>query len=117
MTSNYSNVSHLSVQGDTSSYNSQSGFGETSTIIEGGLFSNKRFLVLGFVEEDEACIIDIIKKNAGKVLSAQKRMIADYAVVPLLGCEVEATVEEVVTNAWLVRDILWSVFFLFQTVI
>lgn len=58
--------------------------------------------MLGFVEEDEACIVDIIKKNAGIVLSAQKRMIADYAVVPLLGCEVEATVEEVVTNAWLV---------------
>ncbi|KAG8572750.1 hypothetical protein GDO81_012155 [Engystomops pustulosus] len=93
--------SQLSVQGDLPSFNSQSGFGETSTIIEGGLFSKKRFLVLGFVDEDEACIIDIIKKNAGKVLSAQKRIIADFAVVPLLGCEVEATVEEVVTNAWL----------------
>lgn len=100
-TSNHTNFSQISVQGDTSSYNSQSGFGETSTIIEGGLFSKKRFLVLGFVEEDEACIVDIIKKNAGIVISAQKRMIADYAVVPLLGCEVEATVEEVVTNAWL----------------
>ncbi|XP_075683232.1 DNA topoisomerase 2-binding protein 1 [Rhinoderma darwinii] len=88
-------------QGDMPSYNSQSNFGETSTIIEGGLFSKKRFLVLGFVEEDEACITDLIKKNAGKVLSAQKRIIADYAVVPLLGSEVEATVEEVVTNAWL----------------
>ncbi|XP_040290428.1 DNA topoisomerase 2-binding protein 1 isoform X1 [Bufo bufo] len=100
-TSNLNYLSNSSVQGDMSSYSSQIGFGETSTIIEGGLFSKKRFLVLGFVEEDEACIIDIIKKNAGKVLSAQKRIIAQYAVVPLLGCEVEATVEEVVTNAWL----------------
>ena len=31
------------------------------------------------------------------------RAVADYAVVPLLGCEVEATVEEVVTDTWLVR--------------
>ncbi|XP_073534197.1 DNA topoisomerase 2-binding protein 1 [Phyllobates terribilis] len=99
--SNQHTLSHLSAQGDMPSYSSQNGFGETSTIIEGGLFSKKRFLVLGFVEEDEGCITDIIKKNAGKVLSAQKRIIADYAVVPLLGCEVEATVEEVVTNAWL----------------
>ncbi|XP_056376623.1 DNA topoisomerase 2-binding protein 1 isoform X2 [Hyla sarda] len=100
-TSNQNDVSQLSVQGDMPSYSSQSGFGETTTIIEGGLFSKKIFLVLGFVEEDEACIRDIIKKNDGKVLSVQKRMIADYAVVPLLGSEVEATVKEVVTNAWL----------------
>ncbi|KAM4028937.1 DNA topoisomerase 2-binding protein 1 isoform 2-T2 [Anomaloglossus baeobatrachus] len=100
-TSNQHTLSQLIVQGDMPSYSSQSGFGETSTIIEGGLFSKKRFLVLGFVEEDEGCITDIIKKNAGKVLSVQKRIIADYAVVPLLGCEVEATVEEVVTNTWL----------------
>ncbi|KAG9476075.1 hypothetical protein GDO78_002905, partial [Eleutherodactylus coqui] len=100
-TTNQTSSSSISVQGDMPSISSQSGFGETSTIIEGGLFSKKRFLVLGFVEEDEACIVDIIQKNAGKVLSAQKRLIADYAVVPLLGCEVEATVEEVVTNAWL----------------
>ncbi|CAN2389693.1 Topoisomerase (DNA) II binding protein 1 [Pristimantis euphronides] len=99
--SNQTNLSSISVQGDMPSSSSQSGFGETCTVIEGGLFSKKRFLVLGFVEEDEDCIIDIIKKNGGKVLSAQKRVVADYAVVPLLGCEVEATVEEVVTNAWL----------------
>lgn len=36
-------------------------------------------------------------------MSLQSRIVADYAVVPLLGCEVEATVGEVVTNAWLVR--------------
>lgn len=96
-----SNFSQITLQDDMPSFPSQSGLGETSTIIEGGLFSRKSFLVLGFVEEDEACVIEIIKTNAGKVLSTHKRAIADYAVVPLLGCEVEATVGEVVTNAWL----------------
>ncbi|XP_018411454.1 PREDICTED: DNA topoisomerase 2-binding protein 1 [Nanorana parkeri] len=91
----------LTMQDDMPSFPSQSGLGETSTIIDGGLFSRKSFMVLGFVEEDEDCVIEIIKKNAGKVLSSNKRAIADYAVVPLLGCEVEATVGEVVTNAWL----------------
>ncbi|XP_053322306.1 DNA topoisomerase 2-binding protein 1 isoform X2 [Spea bombifrons] len=94
-------LSQFSAQDELPSCASQSGLGDTSTIIEGGLFSKKRFLVLGFVEEDETCIIDIIKKNAGKVLSPRMRAIADYAVVPLLGCEVESTVGEVVTNAWL----------------
>lgn len=98
-----SSFSQMTMQDDMPSFPSQSGLGETSTIIEGGLFSRKSFLVLGFVEEDEACVTEIIKTNAGKVLSTPKRAIADYAVVPLLGCEVEATVGEVVTNAWLVR--------------
>ncbi|KAE8596926.1 hypothetical protein XENTR_v10016283 [Xenopus tropicalis] len=99
--SNTNSISQMSMHEDMTSCTSQSGLADTSTIIEGGLFSRKQFLVLGFLEEDEACIIDIIKKNAGKVLSSQKRAIADYAVVPLLGCEVESTVGEVVTNAWL----------------
>ncbi|KAM3928055.1 DNA topoisomerase 2-binding protein 1 [Leptodactylus fuscus] len=98
--STQNNISLLSVACNNT-YNSQVGLEETSTFIEGGLFSQKRFLVLGFDEENEGCIIDEIKKNAGKVLSAQKRLVADYAVVPLLGCEVEATVGEVVTDTWL----------------
>ncbi|XP_029445188.1 DNA topoisomerase 2-binding protein 1 isoform X2 [Rhinatrema bivittatum] len=76
-------------------------FNHSSTVIEGGLFSMRSFLILGFVEEDESCIADIIKKNAGKILSPRIRAIADYAVVPLLGCDVESTVGEVVTNTWL----------------
>ncbi|KAM5156862.1 DNA topoisomerase 2-binding protein 1 [Mantella aurantiaca] len=96
-----SSFSQMPMQDNMPSFPSQSGLGETSTIIEGGLFSRRSFLVLGFVEEDEACVTEIIKTNAGKVLSTPKRAIADYAVVPLLGCEVEATVGEVVTNAWL----------------
>nr|AAP03894.2 Xmus101 [Xenopus laevis] len=100
-TSNTNSISQITCSEDLTTCTSQSGLADTSTIIEGGLFSRKQFMVLGFLEEDEACIIDIIKKSAGKVLSSQKRAIADYAVVPLLGCEVESTVGEVVTNAWL----------------
>ncbi|KAM8967060.1 DNA topoisomerase 2-binding protein 1 [Pelodytes ibericus] len=94
-------MSQLNTQDDLPSCSSQSFLGDMSTIIEGGLFSRKRFLILGFMEEDESCIVDIIKKNCGKVLSPQMRAVADYAVVPLLGCEVESTVGDVVTNAWL----------------
>ncbi|XP_030062412.1 DNA topoisomerase 2-binding protein 1 isoform X2 [Microcaecilia unicolor] len=71
------------------------------TAVEGGLLSMRSFLILGFVEEDESCIADIIKKNGGKVLLPQKQTITDYAVVPLLGCNVEPTVGKVVTNTWL----------------
>lgn len=76
---------------------------DASTTTEEGLFSQKSFLVLGFSNENESNIANIIRENAGKVVSLQSRIVADYAVVPLLGCEVEATVGEVVTNTWLVR--------------
>lgn len=58
---------------------------------------------MGFSNENENNIAKIIRDNAGKILTPQSRTVADYAVVPLLGCEVEATVGEVVTNTWLVR--------------
>lgn len=76
---------------------------DASTITEEGLFSQKSFLVFGFSNENESNIANIIKENAGKIVSLQSRIVADYAVVPLLGCEVEATVGDVVTNTWLVR--------------
>ncbi|XP_031201771.1 DNA topoisomerase 2-binding protein 1 isoform X1 [Mastomys coucha] len=76
-----------------------------STVPEEGLFSQKSFRVLGFSVENERNIINIIREHAGKIVSLPSRMVADYAVVPLLGCEVEATVGEVVTNTWLVTCI------------
>ncbi|XP_006883440.1 PREDICTED: DNA topoisomerase 2-binding protein 1 [Elephantulus edwardii] len=78
---------------------------DASTVTEEGLFSQKSFLVLGFSNENEFNIGNIIRENAGKIVSLQSRTVADYAVVPLLGCEVGATVGEVVTNTWLVTCI------------
>uniref|UniRef100_A0A8C5PMP1 DNA topoisomerase II binding protein 1 n=1 Tax=Leptobrachium leishanense TaxID=445787 RepID=A0A8C5PMP1_9ANUR len=96
-----SNLDQFNTQDYELPCESQSGMGETSTIIEQGLFSKKRFLILGFSEEDKTYIEELIKKNGGKALSPNMRAVADFAVVPLLGCEVESTVSEVVTNAWL----------------
>ncbi|XP_055470509.1 DNA topoisomerase 2-binding protein 1-like, partial [Psammomys obesus] len=76
-----------------------------STVPEEGLFSQKSFLVLGFSSENECNILNIIREHAGKIVSLPSRIVADYAVVPLLGCAVEATVGEVVTNTWLVTCI------------
>ncbi|XP_005368507.1 DNA topoisomerase 2-binding protein 1 isoform X1 [Microtus ochrogaster] len=76
-----------------------------SAVPEEGLFSQKSFLILGFSVENEYNIINIIREHAGKIVSLPSRIVADYAVVPLLGCEVEATVGEVVTNTWLVTCI------------
>uniref|UniRef100_A0A8D2II29 DNA topoisomerase 2-binding protein 1 n=1 Tax=Urocitellus parryii TaxID=9999 RepID=A0A8D2II29_UROPR len=78
---------------------------DNSTITEEGLFSQKSFLVLGFSSENECNIGNIIREHAGKIISLPSRIVADYAVVPLLGCKVEATVGEVVTNTWLVTCI------------
>ncbi|XP_017308606.1 DNA topoisomerase 2-binding protein 1 isoform X4 [Ictalurus punctatus] len=68
---------------------------------EGGMFTGKRFLLVGFGAESEAQLSMLIVESNGKVLVGRFRGVADYAVVPLLGCEVEATVDEVVTDTWL----------------
>ncbi|XP_074127309.1 DNA topoisomerase 2-binding protein 1-like isoform X2 [Sminthopsis crassicaudata] len=90
----------------TGQIENQSSFGhnlmpETPTIIE-GLFSQKSFLVLGFDKEDESVIAKAIKENGGKILPLQSRTVVNYVVVPLLGCEVELAVGEIVTNTWLI---------------
>ncbi|XP_039900425.1 DNA topoisomerase 2-binding protein 1 isoform X1 [Simochromis diagramma] len=69
---------------------------------EAGLFFRKRFLLVGFGTEAEAQLSLLVTEHGGKVLIGRSRVVADYAVVPLLGCSVEATVEEVVTDTWLV---------------
>lgn len=77
-----------------------------STLPEGsvaGLFNGKRFLLVGFGTEAEAQLSLLVIENGGRVLTGHSRIVADYAVVPLLGCSVEATVDEVVTDTWLVR--------------
>lgn len=70
---------------------------------EGGLFSGKRFILVGFGAEAEAQLSELVMENAGKILVGRSRAVAHYAIVPLLGCDVEATVDEVVTDTWLVR--------------
>ncbi|XP_064907805.1 DNA topoisomerase 2-binding protein 1 isoform X2 [Columba livia] len=98
----FNDVTQLTAQGENQSSVCNGSLGESSALAEQGLFVKKRFILLGFGEEDESCIADIIKENAGKILPLQSRMIADYAVVPLLGCTVKPTVGDVVTNTWLI---------------
>ncbi|XP_015473621.1 DNA topoisomerase 2-binding protein 1 isoform X1 [Parus major] len=98
----FSDVTNSTAQGENQPPVCNGSLAESSALAEGGLFFGKRFLLLGFGEEDESCIADIIKENAGEVLPPQSRTIADYAVVPLLGCTVKATVGDVVTNTWLI---------------
>lgn len=71
---------------------------------EAGLFFGKCFLLVGFGTEAEAQLSLLVTENGGRVLTGRTRIVADYAVVPLLGCSVEATVDEVVTDTWLVRS-------------
>ncbi|XP_077481033.1 DNA topoisomerase 2-binding protein 1 isoform X2 [Stigmatopora argus] len=70
--------------------------------IEALVFAGKRFLLRGFGAEAEAQLSQMLMENGGRVLVGGTRAVADYAVVPLLGCPVEVTVDEVVTDTWLV---------------
>lgn len=69
---------------------------------EAGLFFGRSFLLVGFGTDAEAQLSVLVTENGGRVLVGRTRVVADYAVVPLLGCSVEATVDEVVTDTWLV---------------
>ncbi|XP_072307184.1 DNA topoisomerase 2-binding protein 1 [Eucyclogobius newberryi] len=73
---------------------------ETSST-EAGLFGGALFLLGGFGAEAEAQLSQLVTENGGKVVTGRTRAVAEYAVVPLLGCSVEATVDEVVTDTWL----------------
>ncbi|XP_036287322.1 DNA topoisomerase 2-binding protein 1 isoform X3 [Pipistrellus kuhlii] len=96
---------HISLQEENQSSVSHGPPDYSTVITEEGLFSQKSFLVLGFNNENESNIATTIRENAGTTVSLQSRIVADYAVVPLLGSEIEATVGEVVTNTWLVTCI------------
>ncbi|XP_048380189.1 DNA topoisomerase 2-binding protein 1 isoform X2 [Stegostoma tigrinum] len=74
---------------------------ETESCAEQGVFWSKKFLIFGFTNEDETYMAELIQSNGGKVLRPHNRTVADYAVVPLLGTQVDATVAEVITNTWL----------------
>ncbi|KAM9417525.1 DNA topoisomerase 2-binding protein 1-A-like [Salvelinus alpinus] len=89
---------------DQASTIAEGGAGADTTLqeaSEAGLFAGKRFLLVGFGAEAEAQLSMLVTENCGKVLVGRMRAVADYAVVPLLGCEVEATVDEVATDTWL----------------
>ncbi|XP_006840095.1 PREDICTED: DNA topoisomerase 2-binding protein 1 [Chrysochloris asiatica] len=104
------NSTHISLQ-EENQLSASHCLPDTVIIPKEGLFSKKSFLILGFSNENESNIESIIRENAGKIVSLQSRTVADYAVVPLLGCEVEATVDEVVTNTWLVTCIDFQTLF------
>ncbi|XP_027604368.2 DNA topoisomerase 2-binding protein 1 [Pipra filicauda] len=106
----FNDVTNSTVQGENPSSVCNGSLGEPSAPAEGGVFVRKTFLLLGFGEEEESCLADIIKENAGKVLPLHSRTIADYAVVPLLGCTVEPTVGDVVTNTWLIACVEQQLF-------
>ncbi|XP_007505142.1 DNA topoisomerase 2-binding protein 1-like isoform X2 [Monodelphis domestica] len=100
----FNNPTHVTVQVKNQSSFNPSLLLETLTINE-SLFSQKNFLVVGFSEEDESLLTSAIKENDGKILPFHSRSIVDYIVVPLLECEVESTIGEVVTDTWLITCI------------
>ncbi|XP_053115689.1 DNA topoisomerase 2-binding protein 1 [Hemicordylus capensis] len=101
----YSDTNDITLKEGNGSPVRYSSLAEAATIVEGALFSRKRFLLLGFEKEDESFLKSLIEEHAGKVLPQHNKAVADYAVVPLLGYKVESTVGDVVTNTWLVMCI------------
>ncbi|XP_022099813.1 DNA topoisomerase 2-binding protein 1-like isoform X2 [Acanthaster planci] len=77
---------------------------EDVTVLEervDGIFSGKTFVILGFPPEQEEQILEMTVGQGGKVKTGGARCVADFAVVPINGCEVSVSVQEVVSNCWL----------------
>ncbi|XP_038058613.1 DNA topoisomerase 2-binding protein 1-like isoform X1 [Patiria miniata] len=77
---------------------------EDVTVIEervDGFFSGKTFVILGFPPDQEEQILEMTVGQGGKVKTAGARCVADIAVVPINGCDVNVDVGEVVSNCWL----------------
>ncbi|KAL5010099.1 hypothetical protein ScPMuIL_012404 [Solemya velum] len=70
-------------------------------IEENGIFGKKTFMFFGFEEEAVKTLTEYINEVGGKVLSGHSRTVPNYGIVPIDGFQVERTVQEVVTNAWL----------------
>ncbi|ESO92053.1 hypothetical protein LOTGIDRAFT_233309 [Lottia gigantea] len=73
---------------------------EPSTYVEGKIFSGKKLIFLGFDNGEQNELIKLVEDNGGKMIPENKRVVADYGVVPLLGFPVTVSVTEVVTYAW-----------------
>uniref|UniRef100_A0A8C4Q3B7 DNA topoisomerase II binding protein 1 n=1 Tax=Eptatretus burgeri TaxID=7764 RepID=A0A8C4Q3B7_EPTBU len=65
------------------------------------LFLHKSFKLVGFSGEDRADLASLVEEHGGKTLPLNSDGIADFTIVPLLGCGVKCTAFEVVTNTWL----------------
>ncbi|XP_064597636.1 DNA topoisomerase 2-binding protein 1-like [Liolophura sinensis] len=68
---------------------------------DGGIFSGKKFIFLGFEDDQQAELAGYTEEHGGKVVSGGSRQVCDYAIVPIGGYPVTVTVTDVLTNAWL----------------
>ncbi|XP_029646885.1 DNA topoisomerase 2-binding protein 1-like isoform X1 [Octopus sinensis] len=71
----------------------------TDPVNTGGIFSGKTFICCGLAE-DTPVIENAVIENGGIILK-NIHQIPDYALVPLGGCTIKFTANEVVTHVWL----------------
>lgn len=72
--------------------------------------------VYGLSSSHNQSILQLVPQSAcflftGIIVNKNRRthQIIDYAIVPVFGCEVKVTVNEIVTNAWLVGVVCFIV--------
>ncbi|KAH3704216.1 hypothetical protein DPMN_079272 [Dreissena polymorpha] len=66
------------------------------------IFAGKTFVLYGFDEEGIPALTAYIKEGGGVVLQTSDRHIPDYAIVPMDGFPVDRTVNNIVTNTWMI---------------
>lgn len=71
----------------------------SESAVNHGLFSQKKFLCCN-LGDDTSAVESVIVENGGKLLK-NTRLIPDFGVVPLGGCDLKLTAHEIVTQVWL----------------
>ncbi|XP_071103201.1 DNA topoisomerase 2-binding protein 1-like [Haliotis cracherodii] len=66
-----------------------------------GIFYKKTIVFFGFDEEQISELSNYIKERGGRVVGENRRVVADFGIVPIDGYPVSITVNEVLTNVWL----------------
>lgn len=70
---------------------------------------NQPNIYLSVCRYDECILSHLLFIFLGSVLACGKtRQVADIAIVPLMGFPVDVTVSEILTNAWLVWCLMFS---------
>ncbi|XP_065170414.1 DNA topoisomerase 2-binding protein 1 isoform X3 [Atheta coriaria] len=65
------------------------------------IFSNLKFIVLNYTEEEEESMVEQIKEMQGTVVGKNFKGIPDYAIVPINNQSLQHTATNIVTFLWL----------------
>ncbi|XP_070547156.1 DNA topoisomerase 2-binding protein 1-like [Ptychodera flava] len=69
------------------------------------IFSGKTFIIVGFPDEQMDTAVEMITSHGGTFKPDKDHKMADFAIVPLIGCYDNVEAKAVINNCWLLMCI------------